>query len=95
MPRLPFILSVVIIFAFRFTLTIIMKKIGILFGKENSFPPAFVERVNSKGIKGVEAEFVKVEELIQGKPSILQGIPEKCSVDRHRCDQQSFLVERG
>ena len=27
-----------------------MKKIGILFGQENTFPPAFVERVNSKGI---------------------------------------------
>ncbi len=25
-----------------------MKKIGILFGQENTFPPAFVERVNSK-----------------------------------------------
>ena len=81
MPRLPFILSVVIIFAFRFTLTIIMKKIGILFGKENSFPPAFVERVNSKGIKGVEAEFVKVEELIQGKPSGYAVIIDRISQD--------------
>src|SRR5207302_3774829 len=25
-----------------------MKKIGILFGQEHSFPPAFVERVNQK-----------------------------------------------
>jgi hypothetical protein len=25
-----------------------MKKIGILFGQEKTFPPAFVERVNSK-----------------------------------------------
>jgi glutathione synthase/RimK-type ligase-like ATP-grasp enzyme len=71
----------VIIFAFRFTLTIIMKKIGILFGKENSFPPAFVERVNSKGIKGVEAEFVKVEELIQGKPSGYAVIIDRISQD--------------
>ena len=58
-----------------------MKKIGILFGKENSFPPAFVERVNSKGIKGVEAEFVKVEELIQGKPSGYAVIIDRISQD--------------
>jgi len=31
-----------------------------------------VERVNSKGVKGVEAEFVKVEELIQAN---LQDMP--------------------
>jgi hypothetical protein len=30
-----------------------MKKIGILFGKERSFPMAFIEKVNSKGIDGV------------------------------------------
>jgi len=28
-----------------------MKKIGILFGQETTFPPAFVERVNSKNEK--------------------------------------------
>ena len=28
-----------------------MKKIGILFGQENSFPQAFVDRVNSKAIQ--------------------------------------------
>jgi glutathione synthase/RimK-type ligase-like ATP-grasp enzyme len=58
-----------------------MKKIGILFGKENSFPPAFVERVNSKGVKGVEAEFVKVEELVQGKPSGYAVIIDRISQD--------------
>ncbi len=30
-----------------------MKKIGILFGQEHSFPPAFVERVNQKTSAGV------------------------------------------
>ena len=58
-----------------------MKKIGILFGKENSFPPAFVERVNSKNIKGVEAEFVKVDELIQGKPTPYAVIIDRISQD--------------
>src|SRR6186997_581503 len=58
-----------------------MKKIGILFGKENSFPPAFVERVNAKGVKGVEAEFVKVDELIQGKPTPYAVIVDRISQD--------------
>jgi hypothetical protein len=36
-----------------------MKKIGILFGQEHSFPPAFVDRVNKKtGGKDIAAEFV-------------------------------------
>ena len=30
-----------------------MKKIGILHGKERTFPEAFVERVNSKNIEGI------------------------------------------
>ena len=37
-----------------------MKKIGILFGMENTFPPAVVEKINSLGVEGVTAEFVKI-----------------------------------
>lgn len=37
-----------------------MKRIGILFGQESTFPPALVERINSKDIDGVKAEFLKV-----------------------------------
>jgi glutathione synthase/RimK-type ligase-like ATP-grasp enzyme len=36
-----------------------MKKIGVLFGMENSFPPALVDHINARRIAGVEAEFVK------------------------------------
>ena len=36
-----------------------MKKIGILFGMENSFPPALVEHINARKIRGIEAEFVE------------------------------------
>ncbi|HMH03201.1 MAG TPA: hypothetical protein VK556_03265, partial [Candidatus Udaeobacter sp.] len=47
----------------------VMKKIGILFGQEHSFPPAFVERVNQKtGGKDIVAEFVKIDKVIQGEP---------------------------
>ncbi|MGA2351167.1 MAG: hypothetical protein ABSF70_12100 [Terracidiphilus sp.] len=35
-----------------------MKRIGILFGGENSFPGALVEQINARNINGIEAEFV-------------------------------------
>jgi glutathione synthase/RimK-type ligase-like ATP-grasp enzyme len=37
-----------------------MKKIGILFGQERSFPYALVDRINAAGASGVSAEPVKV-----------------------------------
>lgn len=43
-----------------------MKKIGILFGKERSFPQAFVDRVNAIAPNGVHAELAQVDEVIQG-----------------------------
>src|SRR6266550_3344405 len=50
-----------------------MKKIGILFGQEHSFPPAFVERVNQKtGGKEIVAEFVRIDEVID---RISQDVP--------------------
>jgi hypothetical protein len=46
-----------------------VKKIGILFGQEDTFPWAFIDRVNSKGIAGITAEPVKLDKLMQGEPS--------------------------
>jgi glutathione synthase/RimK-type ligase-like ATP-grasp enzyme len=46
-----------------------MKKIGILYGQENTFPQAFVERVNEKAKKekiDVMAEPVQVQKVEQG-----------------------------
>jgi glutathione synthase/RimK-type ligase-like ATP-grasp enzyme len=37
-----------------------MKRIGILFGQERSFPEALVERINGAGDPGVTAEPVKI-----------------------------------
>ncbi|MBD0284172.1 MAG: hypothetical protein ICV79_01970, partial [Flavisolibacter sp.] len=45
-----------------------MKKIGILFGQERSFPMAFIERVNSKGIEDITAEPVRIDKVVQGEP---------------------------
>jgi glutathione synthase/RimK-type ligase-like ATP-grasp enzyme len=58
-----------------------MKKIGILHGKENSFPEAFVERVNAKNVKGVHAERAYVDELIQGNPSNYAVMIDRISQD--------------
>jgi hypothetical protein len=58
-----------------------MKKIGILFGQETTFPPAFVEKVNSKNEKGITAEFVKIDKVIQGDPSSYDVIIDRISQD--------------
>jgi hypothetical protein len=58
-----------------------MKKIGILFGQENTFPPAFVERVNSKDEKGITAEFVKIDKVVQGESSGYDVIIDRISQD--------------
>jgi hypothetical protein len=58
-----------------------MKKIGILFGQETTFPPAFVERVNSENEKGITAEFVKIDKVVQGEPSGYDVIIDRISQD--------------
>ncbi|MBP6023232.1 ATP-grasp domain-containing protein [Ferruginibacter sp.] len=58
-----------------------MKKIGMLFGKERSFPMAFIERVNSKNIDGIIAEPVKIDKVMQGEPSGYAVIFDRISQD--------------
>ncbi|PSR13780.1 MAG: hypothetical protein DA408_03000 [Bacteroidetes bacterium] len=58
-----------------------MKKIGILHGEERSFPEAFIERVNSKGEKGIIAEAVKIDKVVQGEPSGYAVIIDRISQD--------------
>jgi glutathione synthase/RimK-type ligase-like ATP-grasp enzyme len=58
-----------------------MKKIGILFGQENTFPQAFVDRVNSKKEKGIEAEFVTIDKVMQGEPTEYAVIIDRISQD--------------
>ncbi|MGI8582861.1 MAG: ATP-grasp domain-containing protein [Chitinophagaceae bacterium] len=58
-----------------------MKKIGILFGRERSFPDAFIERVNSKKIKGVTAEAVSIDKVMQGEPTGYAVIIDRISQD--------------
>jgi hypothetical protein len=58
-----------------------MKKIGILFGKERSFPFAFVERVNSKNVQGIIAEPVRIDKVIQGDSAEYAVIIDRISQD--------------
>ena len=58
-----------------------MKKIGILFGQENTFPQAFVDRVNQKAVEGITAEFVRVETVEQAVPCGYDVIIDRISQD--------------
>lgn len=58
-----------------------MKKIGVLFGKERSFPDAFVARINSKNVPGIMAEPVSIDKVMQGEPSGYAVIFDRISQD--------------
>lgn len=58
-----------------------MKKIGILHGKESTFPEALVARINSKQVPGVVAEPVRFDKLFQGEPSGYAVILDRISQD--------------
>jgi hypothetical protein len=58
-----------------------MRKVGILFGQEDTFPWAFIERVNSKRVDGIVAEPVRIDKLAQGEPSGYAVIIDRISQD--------------
>ncbi len=58
-----------------------MKKIGILFGKERSFPEAIIDRINGKNIKDIKAEPVYIDKVIQGEGSGYAVIIDRISQD--------------
>ncbi len=58
-----------------------MKKIGILFGKERSFPEALIERINSKNVEGITAEPVHIDKVVQGESSGYAVIIDRISQD--------------
>ena len=84
------------------------KKIAILFGMENTFPPALVEKINSMKVPGVTAEFVSIGGIRMDEPRrydviidrISQDIPfyraylKNADAPRHHRHQQSLLVDR-
>lgn len=58
-----------------------MKKIGILFGKENTFPQAFIDRVNEKKLKDIKAEAVSIDIVQQAAPNDYAVIIDRISQD--------------
>lgn len=61
-----------------------MRKIGILFGQENTFPQAFIERVNKKSAEmkaEITAEPVKISKVIQGDAAEYAVIIDRISQD--------------
>ncbi len=58
-----------------------MKKIGILFGQENTFPQAFIERVNEKKVSGIVAEAVSIDKVQQAVPTDYTVIIDRISQD--------------
>jgi len=58
-----------------------MKKIGILFGKERSFPLALIERINNMKLKDVVAEPVNINKVIQGDSNQYAVIIDRISQD--------------
>ena len=46
-----------------------MKKIGLLFGQETNFPLALIERINQQKIRGISAEAVLIDKVVQGTDS--------------------------
>ena len=58
-----------------------MKKIGILFGQERSFPQAFVDRINDKGVKGIKAEPVLIDKVVQAESCGYAVIIDRISQD--------------
>lgn len=58
-----------------------MKKIGILFGQERSFPQALIERINSRKVKNIAAEPVTIDKVVQAAPADYAVIIDRISQD--------------
>ncbi len=78
-----------------------MKKVGLLCGREFSFPPAFIERVKSLGAKdGVTAEFVKLGGTRMDEPAKYRVIVDRISHEveyyrgylKHAVVQGSYVI---
>ncbi len=58
-----------------------MPKIGIIYGMENTFPSALVERVNSKQVPDVVAEHIRIGGIRMAEPSGYRVIVDRISHD--------------
>ncbi len=58
-----------------------MRKIGVIYGKENTFPSALVERINAMRVDGVCAEHIKIGAVKMAEPSGYNVIVDRISHD--------------
>ena len=58
-----------------------MKKIGVIFGMEATFPPALVEKINSTSERGIKAELALIGEVRMAEPSPYDVIVDRISHD--------------
>jgi len=58
-----------------------MKTIGVLFGMENSFPPALVDHINARNEDGIRAEFVQTGAVHLNQPPRYAVIVDRISHD--------------
>ncbi len=58
-----------------------MPKIGIIYGMENTFPSALVDRINSKNVPGVTAEHIRIGAIKIAEPSGYRVIVDRISHD--------------
>ena len=56
-------------------------KIGIIYGMENTFPPALVDRINARAVPGVVAEHIKIGAIKMAEPSGYRVIIDRISHD--------------
>ena len=57
------------------------KKIGVLYGMENTFPPALVDEINRRAVPGIVAEHLKVGAVKMAVPSGYGVIVDRISQD--------------
>lgn len=58
-----------------------IRKIGILYGRERSFPEALIKRINEKNTKNIIAENVLIDKVVQGESSGYAVIIDRISQD--------------
>ncbi|MEO8024818.1 MAG: hypothetical protein ABI823_00010 [Bryobacteraceae bacterium] len=58
-----------------------MRKIGVIYGMENTFPGALVERINGMHVDGVSAEHIKIGGVKMAEPSGYRVIVDRISHD--------------
>ena len=65
-----------------------MKKVGVIFGMETTFPPALVDKINSIGGPDIQADLATVGEVRMAEPSPYDVIVDRIS---HDIDRKSVV----